>query len=523
MQTIYLDNEDDIVSICDRLDWLGEEKQVVLVLPVSGRVLEEWLDLVRLRRKADSLRLELGLVTANQEVRQQAQALGLPLFRTERQAKYHRQNWWRGRRGWHQPTRPGANVRLNAGPALKSLPDEADRREIYRRMTPRPGWAQWLIRYAAILLFFMTLAIFFVGLTYIMPGATITLQPQLEVLEISLPVVGDPQLQTVAVGGGSVPARVLSVTNAWQAEVKTTGTIEVADAPARGQVVFVNRLAQPVRVPAGTRISTSSGTRVVFQVLTAVDVPGVIGGTAEANVVAIEPGPQGNVAVNQINRVEGSLALQLEVRNLEATEGGGVRIAPAVTEADQERLHAQVLQYLQALAVGEMEASLLPNEFLAAESLRVVEIFHETYSHFPSEPTDRLALEIRAQIDGTAVDASQVYGLVYEALVGVIRPGYTLLPDTIQFESGEILGVDSQGRVSFTMLGQAQIAATLNLAQPLQQISGQETEVAMAYLYQQLPLAGYPSANVWPNWFGRIPYLASRVQTVVNHDVGLNE
>lgn len=518
MQPIYLDNEDDIVSICDRLDWLGEEKQVLLVLPLSGRVLEEWLDLVRLRRKADSLRLEIGLITANEIVRQQAKALGLPIFRTERQAQYHRQHWWRGRRGWLRPTRPGATVRLGSGPALKSLPDEADRREIYRRMTPRPNWSQWLIRYAAILLFFITLAIFAVGVTYTIPGATITLQPRTELLAVSLPVVGDPQLQTVDVGGASVPARILSVTNSWQAEVKTTGSVEVADAPARGKVVFVNRLAQPVRVPAGTRVSTSAGTRIVFQVLSAVEVPGVIGGTAEANVVAIAPGPKGNVAVNQINRVEGSLALQLEVRNLEETIGGGVRIAPAVTEADQERLRAQVLQYLQALAAGEMEASLQPNEFLAAESLRIVEIFHETYSHFPGEPNDRLALEIRAQIDGTAVDASQVYGLIYEALVGVIRPGYTLLPDTIQFESGEVLGVDSQGRVSFTMLGQAQAAADLDLTQPLQQISGQEIEVAMAYLYQQLPLGGYPSAKVWPNWFGRMPYLPGRVQPIVSHN-----
>ena len=83
--------------------------------------------------------------------------------------------------------------------------------------------------------------------------------------------------------------------------------------------------------------------------------PGVIGATIEADVVAIEPGLQGNVDINQINRIEGLLALQLEVRNLEPIEGGGVRSARAVTQSDLDRLRAQVIQQLQTLALAEME------------------------------------------------------------------------------------------------------------------------------------------------------------------------
>ena len=49
MKIIPLDSDDDITSICDRLDWAGES-QVVLVLPEDGGALREGLDLVRLRR-----------------------------------------------------------------------------------------------------------------------------------------------------------------------------------------------------------------------------------------------------------------------------------------------------------------------------------------------------------------------------------------------------------------------------------------------------------------------------------------
>src|SRR5690606_23855674 len=162
-------------------------------------------------------------------------------------------------------------------------------------------------------------------------------------------------------------------------------------------------------------------------------VPGVIGATAEADVVAVEPGSQGNVGANQINRVDGTLGLQLEVRNLEPMTGGGNRTARAVTQADHDRLQAQVLQQLQTMALAQMEAMLGPNEFLAADSLRVVEVYNQTFSHFVGEQTDRLTLEVRAELHATAVDATQANGLVYAALAEVVPQGYELVPASLRF------------------------------------------------------------------------------------------
>jgi hypothetical protein len=500
-KVIYLDPEDDVVSIRDRLDWT-EEAQVLLVLPENGRLLAERLDLVLVLRHADSLRKEVGLVTLDDRVYSQAKALGIPAFRTVAAGEGNRRGWWRGRKRHERPGKP-------------ALLDEGDRREMERRLAPVPGWRRWFWRYTTILIFFLTLAIFFVAVAYTVPGATLTLKPEAERLQVSKQIVADPQLETVNFSGASVPGRILLVAHEWRAEVATTGTVEVADAPARGKVLFVNRVAQPVTVPAGARVSATAGPAVVFQVLTPVEVPGVVGGTAEADVVAIQPGPSGNVATNQINRVDGSLGLQLEVRNLEPTEGGGVRLARAVTEADQERLRAQVLQQLHVLALAEMESRLMESEFLARDSLRLARIIHETFSYFAGEQSDRLALEIRAELQATAVDETQAVGLVYEELALAVRPGYELVPDNLSFRSGELLGVDGQGRVSFIMIGEGLIAARLHLDEPLQAIAGQETAVALAYLYEQLPLREYPTARILPDWFGRMPYLPVRIHVQI--------
>lgn len=515
MRTLYLNGEDDVVSICDLLMQVNNERRVLLVLPDEPVLLSEWLDLVRLRRCAERRRLEVGLVTIYGQVGAQARALGFPVFTTEQAAQKEGRQWWRVRRGWHKPTRPGATVQLDAAAGLKSLPDEADRLEVYRRLRPRTSRANWLRRYFGILLFFLTLALVYVGAVYTIPGATISLYPQTEPLRVSRQIVADPQLEAVNISGASVPARRLLVTQVWQAEVATTGTIETPDAPARGAVVFVNLLAQPVTIPAGTRVTTSAGQRIVFQTLETVEAPGAEGGTVEAPVVAIEPGPEGNVRANLINRIEGSLALQLEVRNLEPTTGGAVRAAPAVDEDDQERLRAQVLQHLQTLANAEMQALLSDEEFLAANSLRVREILHQTFSHFPGERTDRLALEVRAQIEGTAVDVTLANDLVYEELASAVRPGYELAPESLRFYSDEVIDVDEQGRVTFEMVGEGLIAATLNADGLLDDVTGQPAGVAASYLYENMPLRDYPSIRVWPTWFDRLPYLTARIRTEV--------
>ncbi|MCB8959685.1 MAG: baseplate J/gp47 family protein [Ardenticatenales bacterium] len=506
MQLIYLDSEDDIVSIQDRLQWAGEER-VLLVLPSEGNHLTEKLDLMRLRRRADELSLEIGLVTVHGRVRWQARPLGFPVFNTVHQGQNSTERLWRKyRRKRYLVTRN----------TPRRLMDMFDKREASRRLEPRPGWQQWLWRYVGIMAFFLTCAISIIAFLYAIPTATVQIQPLVEPIRATKQIVADPLLESVNFSGVSVPARTLVVTEEWQATVDTTGTIEVPDAPARGTVIFINTVEQGLTIPAGTRVSTSAGQNIVFQTLRDVEMADTVGATAEVDVVAVQPGPQGNVEPDLINRVEGSLALQLEVRNVEPTTGGGVRVSQAVTQDDRDRLRAQVLQYLQALAYGNMELQLTEAEFLANDSLRVIAIYQETYSHFLGEQTDRLTLEIRAEIHGTAVDASQANDLIYQEMIGNVLPGYELVPSSLNLYSGDVVGVDADGRVSFIMIGEGRMAAVLNVSEPISAITGQQPAVAMAYLNQQLPLRAYPTTDIWPSWFERMPYLPVRIEAEID-------
>ncbi len=508
VQVIHLFEEDDIVSIGDQLNWV-QEPQVVLVLPPKGVVLTRSVDLALLRRRADEQRLEVGLVTTDHRVTSQAKEIGIPTFPSLRMATRNRRRWWRGRR-----------QKKWAGQPL--LISSQDRAEVKKRRSARPDWQRWSMRYLAIILYIITLAVLFVTAVYTIPGATVKLEPELQSIEVRRQIVVDPLLEAENASGSSVPGRVLTSIQEWQADVETTGIAEVADASASGRVAIFNRVEEPVTVPAGTRVRTSTGNRIVFQTMEPVEIPGVVGGTAEVDIVAIEPGLEGNVRANLINRLEGPLNRQLEVRNLQPTSGGGVRLEQAVTEGDQQRLKSQIMQQLQVRALAEMEGQLSDREFLARDSLRLIRTLQETYSHFPGEQTDRLALEIRAELQATAVDESQAVSLVYEELVSSVAPGFELVPESLHFSSGSIIDIDGEGRVTFEMIGGGLVAARLTVDELLNQIAGHDIGVAAAYLYERLPLRDYPTVRVWPDWFGRLPYLPVRIRTQIDTGIQAN-
>ncbi len=512
MKAIYLDAEDDIHSVCDRLDWSGAE-QVLFVLPeLNGHGLKG-LDLVRLRRYADRRRIEIGLVTGDGGLRRQALALGIPAFKDEQGAQ-NRRGWWRGRRRGERvglPTTGAGSIAEQPQPIVVTD-------ELAPGLHHRAAHAmrrQWLVRYLGILLFCVAVALLVVSFIYFVPAATITLHPETTALHVEQPIVADPNLESLDYQNKIMPGRSLMVETVWQAALDTTGSEGVPNAPARGAVVFTNLTETAVSIPAGTQVSTADDPAILFQTLADVTIPEVEGGTAEVEVVAIDPGPQGNVAAEAIVQVDAAFAELVTVRNVQAMTGGAFRQEAAVSEADKTRLRAQVVQFLQALAASEMEAQLTESEFLARDSLRISTILDERYSHAVGELTSSLSLQMRAALVGTAVNTSQASGLVYDTLVQDVPPDHTVVPESIHFTAGDVIGTDEAGRVTFMMQADGIAAVDLTQSVPIDALTGQNPDLAAAYLFESLPLRELPTIDIWPVWFERVPYAPSRIEVDV--------
>ncbi len=177
MKTIPLTPEDDIVSICDHLDW-AREQQVIFVLPENGGVLREGLDLVRLLRHADNMRAEIALVTADPDISRQARALGIPVFLTIGAARQGKRDWRRGRRRREIVGLSTIGDDRFTDYEGRIRPDLADQAEAHKRLSPQSERRRWLWRYAAIFLFFLTTAVLYITFLYLLPSARITLRPE---------------------------------------------------------------------------------------------------------------------------------------------------------------------------------------------------------------------------------------------------------------------------------------------------------------------------------------------------------
>src|SRR4030095_6150319 len=85
-QIITLESHDDLISVRDRMSW-AKTPRILLVWPKYENVTLRQVDLKVLQRHAISLGAQLGLVTRARRVREEAEAVRIPVFESAGQAQ----------------------------------------------------------------------------------------------------------------------------------------------------------------------------------------------------------------------------------------------------------------------------------------------------------------------------------------------------------------------------------------------------------------------------------------------------
>ena len=139
----------------------------------------------------------------------------------------------------------------------------------------------------------------------------------------------------------------------------------------------------------------------------------------------------------------------------------------------------------------------------------------ENWSHEVGAKSDRLTLEVEANISGTVVDFKQATDLVYSDLVGAVRPGFSLTPNSFRFfKTGETL-VDDHQKVVFDMVGEGTMTAIVEADGLLELVTNKAETDAKEILEANLNLDEEPVFRIIPDWFGRLPRYVSRIELIV--------
>jgi hypothetical protein len=486
-QIIYLEVDDDIAAIRDRLEW-AQARRVLLVIPPRCRTLGNLVNLKLLQRHVRNLAMEAALVTRDGTTQELAHEVGLPVFSSLGRAQ--RAKWY------------GRRVVEKAPPRLREYKGPRPREPMLPAWSESPGRGQQILAFAFFSILFLFLA---AAVLLLVPSATVTLRPVSETVSETLLVQANPEIELIDYQTGEIPARLVEIKVEATDHISTMAKRDAADARATGTVIFINKINESVEIPLGTVVGTSAGTNIRFTTIETATLPAAVGGTAETGIVAAEPGPSGNADAFMINTVEGPLALQVRVVNDKPTGGGNMKQVGVVTQADKDHLKASLLQKLQQEAYNRILEELKEQEFVPPESL-VVEVVSETYDKFVDEESDVLGMKMVVSASGTAIGGQDANALVYRLLEARVREGYQLTAEGLRFEAGQVVAVEGRN-VSFTMKASGLIVPVIDLNTVINDIRFRPIEEAENLLSQRFPLRESPVIHVAPDWLGRLPLL----------------
>jgi baseplate J-like protein len=489
-EVIQIQPDEEIATIRDRLQW-AQASRVILVVPLKNKAMRDKMNLKLLQRTAIDQAMQVALVAHHRDTVRLAKEIGLPVFWTT--------NSIIGRRNWSGAAKP------------VFVPDE-DGDEV--KVIPPTEWSLRHNYRVVRAIVFGVVLLLLTGFAFMLaPSAQITLAPVTQEASVKIEITANPTAKTINSALGQIPAHVEEIQLDGTEQIPPIAKKDVPDARATGTVIFTSKADQAVKIPKGTIVSTSGGVPIRFATTKDADLPAR--GRVEIEIAAVEPGPNGNVARFTINTAEGPFALAVNVVNQNPAAGGNVKRVPVVSEEDKRRLGEVLTQRLRQEAVTKFQAKLAEGEFVAPESVRVT-LDSTTFDKFVDEPTDLLTLSAHATARGTIVDGANANIVAFKQLESKLREGFVLLPTTVQYIPGQVLGVD-QDTVRFEITAKGRAAAGIDEANIANSLRGMTIKQAEDWLDENLTLQRDPVVTLKPDWLslGRLPFFNFRMSVEV--------
>ena len=488
-QIITLESHDDLISVRDRLSW-AKTPRILLVWPKYEKVTLRQVDLKVLQRHASSLGAQLGLVTRARRVREDAEALRIPVFESTGQAQ--RVAWPRAPR-----KRLPRHVRKKN---LREKREQVSVKEEAWRTHPAVRVGAFAVGVLAVL---VLVALF-------IPRAQVRLIPVSKMQSVALPVIASPLVDSVFITG-TIPAREKRVVVEGKQIVIVTGAGVIPQSKAKGLVEFRNLTQQAVTIPAGTVVQSET-----VRFVTTEDgvVDAGVGKKIELSIEAVDGGIAGNIDAETINAIEGRLGLSLSVTNLEPITGG--RELPSVQASDKDRVRAKelLMKVLDEDAREKIMDGIESGDMLFERTMTVSQILSEEYDLPPGAAGTRLTLTMQVEYSVQYASASDLTELATLAMNASLPPGFFPASDALTMKSAATPVVGKDGFARWSMRVERRIVQQVNPVQVTQLIQGRSLKFAQSLLDENLPLANSPVITLSPSWWQWIPIVPFRIEVV---------
>jgi hypothetical protein len=486
---ITLESHDDLISIRDRMSW-AKTPRILLVLPKFEKVTLRQVDLKVLQRHAAALGAQLGLVTRWRRVRAEAEALGIPVFKSTREAQ---------RVQWSQPARRQWQ---------RKAPDKTLREKREQVQVREEAWRAHPV--TRILAFSVGVLAVLALVALFLPRAQIQMKPMVETQSVEIPIAADPAAKKVFITG-LLPAREKRVVVTGEQKVSVTGEGVVPQSKAKGEVVFRNLTQNAVTIPVGTVVSAGD-IRFVTTELGVLNAG--VGETVTLKIEAAQGGLSGNLEAGAINAVEGRLGLLAAVTNPEPTSGGRERASSLATDADRERAKELLLKSLEAEARAKLLDEMLPGDVPFEQTLALTGILSEVSDPPPGAAASQLTLTLQAEYAIRYASASDLTELALLALNASLPSGFSPLSKAVTVTPVNAPRLQEDGSVRWKIRAEREIVQQVDAAQLTRLVMGLSVSEAQALLRRTLPEQNAPKLTLMPSWWRWVPIVPFRIEVV---------
>lgn len=479
---INLDPDDDHASTRDKLSAASAQK-VALVWPRHGRPLDRRLDLAVVKRHANRLGLELGLVTFDPDIVGHAERLDIPVF--DSLEKLPAGNWSEPRQ---------ISIPHRERPSLSELRETRDSDGVDLLDLGKSGrWIAVGVSIAAVLAIALS----------ILPKAVIVMDPISIPLEEGLSVWIDPQ---PSVGSSRVLGQIVSAEIAGAKRIETTGRVRLPHEAASGEVEITNLTGQEIVIPEGTGLRSGE---IRFLTTDELQIEAGEGSSGTVPIVATEAGITGNVSADSIDSVEGPLGFLIAAINPERTRGGRDQVTAAVDQQDMEHLRQELETELLETAESALLTQLDSGFELIPGSLRITEVIEERFDAEHGEAAESLGLALTLNIEALGYSALLAHEAIEQEIIASLPSNRLLVPGSLSLDAVDASSDWPAMEVLFAVEGS--LAETIDQELLRRSILGDPKSQAATRVGDLFELEQDPLIRTSPSWMPWVPWLGMRI------------
>ena len=381
-----------------------------------------------------------------------------------------------------------------------------------------------------------------------LPGATVTVTPEFNVIEQSVNVTlanATVYGTNPSIGTGYVIAYYpIDVTIEQSFEYTSTGQI-FTGTNASGYVTLLNERSTSWPLVAFTRLETEDG--LIFRIQEAVTVPAASGspGSAEVFVIADEEDSYGRVMGERGNIGPSSFVLpglredsqkELYGRSSGSMAGGMTEVTLKISEEDLTAADSLMGSELELAAEDELLAEIARRNELNGTNLDLLTGYGaiemddpevNTPTHLVESIQDTFEVTGRLLVDGVAFNHDEFVTILEEALIDRKSPDRELIKidtDSISYELVETDESPGQIKITATIKGieayeiDAETENGAKLVKKIREhIAGKPIKEAEDYV-QNLSEINKVKISVWPVWAPTIPTVLENIEIKVDED-----